>query len=322
MQIEIADILVLLGIIKSYSINKPASHQYVIKTFNDTPVRKARVTDYRILEQLCTELGLISIKNNAILITDLGKTIINYSKNKSDFNDKFVYKVILGPNSMEKIKLSILKFNLDNNGTYSYPKRTIYDLFTIPSIIPILYESGFLEKIGSRIRINPKYSKLIFKKISQGDLEKQLQHRKKIGEIGEKIAYEFEKARLTDLGHHQDMARIKLISKEFANAGYDMESFDIDEDGKIYKIYVEIKASTEDKIEFYWSANELEKAKNYSNDYWIYFIANIDETTQTSTSEVIRLQNPYKTVFNNPSFRTEPSQYRIFDKSSDGEPKF
>lgn len=314
----IHDILLLLGIVKSYSNNGSASHRYVTATFNDLPVRKAGSTDYSILEHLCVELGLLTIVGDAIRITPLGASLEGYSAKDPDLPGEFIKRVVLGPIMRKRIEPALLAFEQDEHGTYSYPKKDVYDLFSFPAIMPILYEIGLLEKDGSIVTINTEHAELAPRRITQANLENQLIRRKRIGDMGEKIAFEFEKARLLSMGCIREASQVKLISAEFANAGYDMESFDRDEDGKIHRIYVEIKSSAGRKIDFYWSANELKQAKTHAENYWIYFVPGIDEQTQRSPDEPVRLRDPYKTVFGNPSFATEPSQYRTFDPGSAG----
>lgn len=63
---------------------------------------------------------------------------------------------------------------------------------------------------------------------------------------------------------YNDMGNDCLVTDEFANAGYDIESFQ-NLDSIIIDRFIEVK-SFENKIQFYWSKNELEKAKEiYEN---------------------------------------------------------
>lgn len=315
MQPTIEDVLSLLRIVMSYSVNGPASRKYVTKTFNDLPIRKASISDYSALEQLCVELGLLEVQGDSIGATTLGAEFSECSPTDRSFSDEFIRRAILGPGTGKRIRSALSAFHLDEYGVYSYPKKAVYDLFSFPAIMAILYETGLLEKDGSKITINPGYAELTPSRITQASLESRLARRNRIGSIGEKIAFEFEKTRLKELGCPHEASKVKVISAEFANAGYDMESFDMDRDGRMHEIYVEVKSSTGSKIDFYWSANELEKAKTHAERYWIYFVPGIDEQTGESSDEPIRIQNPYKTVFNNPSFKTEPSQYRTSGSS-------
>ena len=317
MQPTIEDILSLLRIVRSYSVKGPASNRYVTKAFNDLPIRKAGIPDYRVLEKLCVQLGLLEVRGDSISITALGAVFSERSPTDGDFSGEFIRQAILGSGTGDRIRSALSAFHLDEYGAYSYPKKAVYDLFSFPTIMPILYETELLEKDGSRITIKHEYADLVPRRITLATLEIQLARRKRIGDLGEKIALKFERDRLQALGCPREASRVKVISAEFANAGYDMESFDMDKDGKMHRIYVEVKSSAGRKIDFYWSANELEKAKTHAERYWIYFIPGIDEQTQKSSDKPIRIQNPYKTVFDNPSFKTEPSQYRT---SSSGLP--
>ena len=309
----LTDMLLLLELVKSSATKESASRQHVIKRFNDMPIRKAHIPDYGELERLCVELGLLLSEDNMIGLTQMGDKINACSGRHQEVAQEFVKGVIRGPDMGDRMHSVLSKFHTDCYGIYWYPKKEIYDLFAFPAIMPILYEIGLLEKDGSRVVISPEYVELISRKITQENLEDHLLRRKKIGVLGEQIALEFEKDRLAKIGCVQEAARVKLVSEEFANAGYDMESFDRDKNGEIHRIYVEIKASTGDRIDFHWSANEIKKARLHEEDYWIYFVPGIDERTKKPSGDPIRFQNPCKTIFDNTSFKTEPDQYHVFE---------
>ena len=308
----LVDVLSLLDTIESYAAKGTASCQYVKDTFNDMPIRKAHIQGYDELEQLCTKLGLVSVGGDSISITPLGEKIHrHHSAQDPKLTDVFVSDVIMGPGVGETMRSALAKFCMDSYGAYSYPKEEIYGLFAFPAVMSILYEAGLLKKDGTRVIISSEYAGLVPGKITQEQVEDQLWRQRQVGAMGEEIALAFEKARLTRMGCSREAASTRLISAEFANAGYDMESFDRDEDGKVHRIYVEVKSSTGNEIDFYWSTNEIKKAKTHASDYWIYFVPGVDERTKKSSGDPIRLQDPYKTIFNNPSFRTESSQYHV-----------
>ena len=106
-------------------------------------------------------------------------------------------------------------------------------------------------------------------------------------------------------------SKVKQISTEFVNAGYDIESFSEDKNGKIQQIYIEVKGSTRKELDFHWSVNEIEKAKEYKEQYLIYFVSEIDIKTGKSIKDPIIISNPYETVFKNSSFTVKAQQYHV-----------
>ncbi len=318
MVLTLLDIPKLLNIIKLYENKEFASSRnYVQRTFNDEPVKEARFPNYFEIEKLCSELNLIKIESEAILLTELGKKSLDYYDKENHINEKFkeifikecLFKTEMG----EKIKNTFSKFYIGENQNIWYPKWEIYDLFEIPEILPILYESGLLEKKDTIVEINPKYFQSIHKtqkKMTQKQLEAQLQNWKNIGDVAEEIVLNFEQNRLKKEGHFVESKKVKKISSEFANAGYDIESF-FEYQNKIEQIYIEVKGSSEKEFDFYWSTNELEKAREHGEKYWIYFIPEIDVETRSSPKEPIKIQNPAEKMFNDETFKIEIEKYHI-----------
>lgn len=306
------DVLSILNTIKPYAEKSSASRKYVVNTFYEMPIRKARILDYGELENLCVQLGLIEVHGDLIDITLLGESIREYrSAQDPGLATAFIRDVIMGPSMAEKMGEALDQFYVNNSGVCYYPKDKVYDLFAFPAVMPILYEIGLLEKDGPNVIINPAHEGLGLKRITQKQLDLQLLHKKDVGAIGEEIALVFEKNRLGVMGCTQESDNVRLISLEFSNAGYDMESFDRDRNGNMRRIYVEVKGSTSNKMDFYWSANEIATAKRRAEDYWIYFVPCIDTETRSSSGDIIRLQDPYKVIFVDRSFKAEPGQYHV-----------
>jgi len=93
------------------------------------------------------------------------------------------------------------------------------------------------------------------------------------GEKGELLALKEETSRLTKLGR-PDLAdkvvRVSLISDSY---GYDIISYDLDENGKEFEIKIEVK-TTQSKIdtEFMISKNEVETSKKLKERYCLFRI--------------------------------------------------
>ena len=215
------------------------------------------------------------------------------------FRETFIRDAVFGSEIGEKVHSALSKFDVGQDSILWYPKGEVYDLLAFPVIIPILYEIGLLEKKNDTVEINPRYMRLMHgqKKITQKQLEIQLQNQRTVGEIGEEIVLDFEKNRLKREGCLTEASKVNRISTEFANAGYDIESFAKSKDGKIHRIYIEVKGSVGTGVDFYWSANEVKKSKEHGADYWLYFVSGIDIRTRRSSVDPIRIQNPYKNGF-------------------------
>lgn len=314
MTLALQDISRLLYIIKIYQNNSTPLRNYVQRTFNDEPIKQARLPNYEIVEKFCEQTKLINVDSNSISLTTLGKTLVKIYEEKKEiseeFKDFFVKDCLFECSLGKKILDTLKKFNI-KDGKKWYPKEDVYELFEFPQILPLLYESGVLSKKNHIVEINPEYSQFkVEKRLTQKQLDEQLKNWKITGDIAEEIVLEFEKNRLKKQGHKLESEKVEIISKDFANAGYDIVSF-FEYNNKMEKIYVEVKGSTEKEFDFYWSANELEKARELGDKYWIYFVSEIDVKNKTAPTDPIRIQDPAETLFSDPSYKVETEKYHI-----------
>jgi hypothetical protein len=110
--------------------------------------------------------------------------------------------------------------------------------------------------------------------------EKDLDHLKKIGDIGEKLVLEYEKSYLihnkrTDLAN-----RVRHVSKlDGDSEGYDVRSYSIDGKAK----YIEVKATTSTAgTAFYLSENERKFNSNNIDNYYLYRLFKLDIANETA----------------------------------------
>ena len=325
MVLTLNDIPKLLCLIKLYHNKQFASQSYVQKTFNDGPVKHAKLPNYKEIEKYCKEFKLLKIESEKIYLTNIGEKILECYDKENNINDEFkelfITESLFQTDTGEKIRNAFSKFHTDENQNQYCPIHKVYDMFENPKILPLLYELDILVKKDRIVEINSKYSQIIKKsqkKLTLKELEYQLQNRRITGEIAEEIVLEFEKNRLKKEGYVKESEKIKKISIEFANAGYDIESF-LKHQGNMSEIYIEVKGSTEKEFDFYLSANEFRKAKEYGDKYWIYFVPEIDIKTRSSTKKPIMIQNPSETIFNDSSFKIEIEKYHIAEIDSNKE---
>lgn len=318
MTLSIFEIIKLLEIIKLYQKEDVASREYVKNTFNSKPVKFGKLPNYLQIENFCNIIGIIEIDSSIIRINELGNKLLKEFNKENKISEQF-QKIIIqeGINKskyFEMIKNCVSKFEKNDEGTESIKKSQIYDLISTPEVLPLLYELEIFKKNDDFVDFNSKNLYISNKKITQKQLEEQLENQKIIGQIAEEIVVKYEQNRLKNEGMFQESANVKQISQEFANAGYDIESFFKDINEKIEKIFIEVKGSTNENIDFYWSVNEIEKAKELNEKYWIYFVSKIDVKSKISKSEIIKIQNPNKRIFEDSNFHSQVEKYHITRK--------
>ncbi len=104
--------------------------------------------------------------------------------------------------------------------------------------------------------------------------ERDLEHLKHIGDIGERLVLEYEKSYLIS-NKRADLAnRVRHVSKlDGDSKGYDVRSYSID--GKVK--FIEVKATTSTAgSAFYLSENERKFNSNNIDDYYLYRLFELD----------------------------------------------
>ncbi len=135
-------------------------------------------------------------------------------------------------------------------------------------------------------------------------LKKQLQEKEIQGEISEQFVLDYEKRRLESTDKEKKIKRISIID---VSAGFDILSFNNDQSSD-YDRFIEVKSYVGGE-HFYWSENEIEKAKLYEEKYYIYLV-NFNELNIPGYKPVI-INNPYRNIFMDDSWVKTPTSYFI-----------
>ena len=308
MTIKLRHVSNFLRVVKLHENENKSSEKEVKKTFNLQPVIENVYQNYNEFKKFCLDVEILKLKNNNFEFTKLGENILenyegNYLNKKQE--ELFIEQCFLNGN-LSKIVLSLLAEFHEEDSKFWYPKNKIFNICMNSKILPMLYEIKLLQKEETKIFINQKFTKKIQKltvglskgKISQKQIDDSLKIMKKIGNLGEQIALEWEKQRLLKLNCKKEAQNVEQISEEYANAGFDLRSFDGESDDLKYDRFIEVKSSTGSEFSIHWSHNEMEFAKKYPDNYWIYFIPKIDLLKQSS-DEPILIPNPIKNIFKN-----------------------
>jgi hypothetical protein len=312
----------LLGIIKKYESDKHAKPilSYVEKTFNNSPVEEATYPDFNELSNFCHIANILNTKENIIELTELGGKILDaFEKTHSfDSNLKKIFRdeCFLDGFLSKYVRDCLSRFIQTGNEIWA-PSDKVFDLFPQKNILSLLYECDLLLTKGDKVQLNPQYSyyvRVVKEKqvrLSQKQIDSQLKLMKKIGEIAENLAVEFEQNRLKIKGFEYESNKVQRISQEFANAGYDVASFDGRSPSGEFDRFIEVKGSSGKELDFHWSENEKNIASELKERYWIYFFPQIDADTNSSTQEPVRIQNPASVLFSNTEYSVETEGYHV-----------
>ena len=133
-----------------------------------------------------------------------------------------------------------------------------------------------LQLVPPKVDKSDKFKRITNPNLGKIDYIKKAKRDAEAGLLGEELVLQYEKERLMEIGldHHVD--DIKWVSQESDIYGYDIISYDYDDHGRERMIRIEVKTTTSKvDTEFFVSKNELNKSKEYGNDYCVYRVYDV-----------------------------------------------
>lgn len=192
------------------------------------------------------------------LLLEFKQKDVNFSKHSNLFFSGFLYTYYSRKKDKEKELNSYS--NKEKEILNKIPKKIIELKIDYKNIQEIKDWNAEPKKTAATRKRNNKST--------QEDIETSEINRKIIGDEGEKAVVEYEKAKLKKWksSHVND---VKRISKERPSAGYDIVSYDKEEN----EIHIEVKTSLKKYMEFHITSNEY-KTMQEDIAYRIYYLNN------------------------------------------------
>jgi hypothetical protein len=272
-------------------------------------------TNFDDTSKLLIDIGVINIKNNKVNLTSELKEVIKLDnesirqffvnilfKNEShlvkyfgNFFDSFVpsensYRVI--PTIEERLKNSGVRNFLIGLGALQFESATNSYLVREDLAVYLFHKNKFF---------------------AYDQFEKKIKSEKELGLAAETLVYNSEKDKFKNRKNLQK--NIRHISLENVMAGYDVQSYEERKDSKIIPKYIEVKAVSQEDWKFYWSRNEINKAKSLRESYYLYLVPVKDGKT-LNISNLHQIKNPYNEVFLNKREWTQEIETISFFKSN------
>ena len=135
------------------------------------------------------------------------------------------------------------------------------------------------------------------------DYERSQRAKQKSGNAAELAVLLYERSKLDNIGRPDLADKVRQVSKESSDYGYDILSYEVVEGGLVNEIHIEVKSAkvSNKYIEFFISENELEKFKNNDKNR-IYCLFKVGRN--------YKLHEVNKTNFFNNNYLT-PMTYRV-----------
>jgi len=161
---------------------------------------------------------------------------------EGDFLDREMHKEMLKESELDKASISEISVQLVNPNDYEKPENT-------KKTTGIIRKTDYVKK-AKRDTAN--------------------------GYLGEKTVFEYEKQRLSELGRSDLAKKVKILSTTSDSHGYDIISYDVNDNGIEIPRYIEVKSTTsEEDAVVYFSENEINVSKKYDKQYWVYRVIDV-----------------------------------------------
>ena len=310
MVIKLNQIFTLLNIVKLFEDDKNSKPDLVSikKILKHSPLELGQFLEIEELIKFCSDSNLIKIDEGVISTNEFFDQILTLLK--SGKTEKI--KSLLRKNFLENkiirqfFLIGASNFNNDNDNYWMYMDQVV-DSFNDSKFIDILWALDIIQGKKNLVILNPELNifEINIKKIqlrpqtqAQFDDIKAIQ--KQVGEIAEKFVIEFEKQRLKKEYCDEKIDKINQISITNTRAGYDIESFN-DKSSLSHDRFIEVKGSVNKKFDIHWSVNEINKAEELQDKYWLYFVSEIDPETGMCPNAPEPYPNPFVNIYQNQS---------------------
>lgn len=318
----------LLVSLNEISTENEKSRIEFLKTRYESRKSAYEITDFNTILKFSEKLDLIKIEDENVFLNKNGMDLLeSILLNKSKSSPNIIYSNLIEISFLKKI------FFKSNKIIDEFLK--IINLFWIdesqqkPFLIYILKKEDEFDKILIKFLQEIRIFELNNKKIvcvdglveiskiknnvntiSEEEFEQHLEKNIKIGKLGEEFTIKEEEKRLKEENRIDLSFDIKQVSLTDVYAGFDLKSY---ENSKSFLTkhdrMIEVKATTSSRPRFYWSTNEVNKAKELGEKYWIYLWVNIESEKR----KLIKIPNPYKEFFITNTKKPECAGY-FFDE--------
>lgn len=254
--------------------------------------------NYKETLQLLIEMGLVEVSNNELRLSNNYSKVLKQDgsslrtffiktlfhersdivKYFGDFFDNFelldnLYRFI--PSNQDRLKYSGIRNFLISLGV-------------------LHYDPAFNGYTTTRELVN--YLLIKERILSYNEFLKRIKAEEEIGIEAEKLIYDKEISRFRNIPNLKK--KIIHMSKVNVRAGYDIRSFEKKGKNKWTTKYIEVKAVSEYDWKFYWSKNEINKAKHFGKRYYLFLVPVIERNVLCLT-KLKKIKDPYRSVFQN-----------------------
>ena len=268
---------------------------------------------------IAKKLNLIEEIGKNTQITEAGMTFFSMSETLSELNEmqkNFIFDNCIFENKkLEDVNTFLLSFQHDGDFVYKLFQNEIEEK-NIPDDEGLLSFLEELDVISKNVEqdsyeISKKYLKTLNRyklsnkirkkrKSTQTELDLSNKEKKRIGDLGEKLALQYERGLLEKKGWKNRVAdfdevnsKENIVAKNELEAGYDLSSYKTKTSTNIDK-YIEVKSRKFKEKSFIISEPEITAGRIYSkikNSYFIYFYYNLGKESPPEPTKIIPFES-------------------------------
>ena len=306
---QIAELNRVLIMVNSLAVEEQGIERKVVIEQCKSKAIEGRMPEHADSIEFAVEIGLLKAKGRKrVLLNDEGKTFLNLNPEELfdltyQQRNYLLRKCFFDGNIQKEVKECLRCFEKsEKKGTFTWSSTDGQPFGKHGWIVIQLEQLGLVWRRNENFTVRKEYATTVATFISEpkGWTEeehfKYMKENKDVGDLAEHLVWEWEIERLKKGGHVVEASCVKKISKLVVGAGYDIKSFDGKSNGIQFDRYIEVKGSRGPGIRFFWSENEMNKAEELGDKYWIYYQGGVQIKTGTALYEPILYQNPRKSL--------------------------
>src|SRR2546422_553982 len=297
--------------------NNSASRSDVLDQCKSTVI-EGRLPNHEATIIFAEHIGFFKIHGDAIVLTERGEHFFELNTERiydlSLEQKRFLLRTCFldGPIRENTRQVLVAFVPAFQAGTFKWSSVDGIPLQGPTWVVEHLRQLGVLVGNEETLEVTPEYVKTVSTFLEEGEgwseerFQEYLKEKTEVGGLAEDLVREFEMSRLHKLGCAVESKCVRRISRLKINAGYDIESFDAKAVDLIYDRFIEVKGSKGTKLYFFWTDNEMKKAKELASRYWIYFQGGINLKKGRADLQPVLMQNPIERLLRNPRLKKTP----------------
>jgi len=295
-KISVNQIVFISQVINEYSLMQ---QEFIEVRYSKT------MSNYQTTIELLKGLKLIGIIKDKIVVKPAYRQLLNdiqYSSQTKEVAIRFLIKSIFDSPNQFRIYANQFFSNFSLRDEYYEFKPTLRQKLEYSGIRNFLMDLRLLDYDSTNTKYVIKDHFVVTYpelregfSISERNFKQIQKLREEIGRAAELKIIEYEKERLSDFPQIVD--KIEHIAVKDVSAGYDIKSFESNEERRLVSRLIEVKAVSSWNYHFYWTKKEIETSKLSGKNYYLYLLP-VYTRNEFDIENMKIISDPFVNVYN------------------------